>query len=200
MGAWQQTLADTPFVDDEGRLNDAVLHDLAELFAKLQVAFRDEELADAVAAAFWLDASFFVVQILVSAFVPGPATSISVDLTLATLGPVARTFVDELSAQSDPTGGPDGATARFGTRAADTAVIAVVGVVGQLVQSGRLPADALDDLRLSDLDVECAAGVVDERLREFVHGLSDSTDAATYNALVAVVNLFSNPLSIEQQC
>jgi hypothetical protein len=200
MGAWQQNLAATPFVDDAGRLNDAVLHDLAQLFAKLQVAFRDEELADAVAAAFWRDASFFVVQILVSAFVAGPAASIAADLTFATLGAVAGTFLDDLVTQS-PAGPSDGASARFGSRAADTAVIAVVSIVGQLVQNGRLPADALDALRLGDLDDdECTAGVVDERLREFVHGLSDSTDAATHNALVAVVNLFSNPLSIEQQC
>lgn len=204
LDAWHRQLAATPLLVADGRLDDVALHDLASVFAQLQVAMRDEELADAAAARFWADATFMVGQLLVSALVPGgPAVSVAADLALSGVSPISQQWLQRHGLPHDPDEAAAEIGARFGSRTSDTAVVAVVGVVGQLIERGVLPADALDALRLDDIDTggdSCEPAIVDERLHEFVRGLEPSLDPATSNGLLTVLYAFSNPLGIAQQC
>lgn len=204
MDDWEQTLAKTPLVGADGRLDDEALHDLAGMFATLQVAFHDEEVADAVTAGFWSNSTVLFGAILVSAIVPGgPVISVLADVTLSAVSPAAQSWLHSNGMLRDPGDDIAAADARFGSRSADTAVVAVVGVVGRLIDAGSVPPDALDGLQLDRPDEfgdTCTPRVVDDRLHQFVQGLEGSTEPTVFADLVAVVNAFSNPLSIAQQC
>jgi hypothetical protein len=201
LDSWHRQLAVTPLMADDGRIDDVALHDLASLFAQVQVAMRDEELADAAADRFWADAMFMAGQVLVSALVPGgPAVSVGADLALSGFSPISQQWLQQHGLPHDPDEDVVEIEARFGSRTTDTAVVAVVGVVGQLIERGELPPEALDTLHLDDLGDGCEPAVVDERLHEFVRGLEGSLDAATSNGLTSVLYAFSNPLGIAQQC
>ena len=198
MGAWLQTLAITPLIARNGRLDVQTLDDLATLFAKLQVAFHDEEVSDAVAAGYWADASFFMAQVLVSAVVGGPLASVAMDLTLATVSPPFQRFLQRHGMIADPDELIEAADVRLANRSADTAVMAVVGVVCQLIDSGKLPPDALDALTLDDDDDDdrdARSTSVGEQLHAFVRSIDDGSDPLTFTALDAVIYAFTNPMS-----
>ena len=198
MEGWQRVLANTRLIDAEGRVDDSALRDLAGMFAALQVALHDEEIADTVAAGFWSDNVVPFGAILVSAMVPGgPVINALADLTLAATSPTAQRWLQQngvLRERDDATAVAD---ARFSTRSASTQVIAVVGAVGRLIDEGKLPPDTLEDLQLDDpppAQSECESEEVDARLHQFISGLAASTDPTTYDALLAVTGAFGNSL------
>lgn len=174
------------------------------MFAALQVALHDEEIADTVAAGFWSDNVVPFGAILVSAMVPGgPVISALADLTLAATSPTAQRWLQQNGVLRDRNDVTAVADARFSSRSAGTQVIAVVGAVGRLIDEGKLPADTLESLRLDDgvpADAGCESEMIDAQLHEFVSGLAASTDPAAYDALLAVTGAFGNSLSTAQQC
>ena len=202
MQVWLQTLTIAPLIAADGRLDSQMLDDLATLFATVQVALHDEEVSDSVAAGFLTDATFLMAQILVSAVVPvGPAGSVATDLTLAAVSPLVQRWLQRNGMIDDADDGIAAADARLVNRSADTAVLAVVGVVGQLIDAGKLPPDTLDSLTLDDVarkgdgSGDDTSAPVGERLHAFVRSIDDGSDPLTFNALDAVIYAFTNPMS-----
>ncbi|MFN8020633.1 MAG: hypothetical protein U0Q03_03800 [Acidimicrobiales bacterium] len=201
----RRVLTTTGWFDSDGRLDDTALHQLAVSFAQVQVAVRDAEIDDAIAAQLMNRLSLEVAGIAISAVVPGgPIASASADTALALLTPQAAGALDRwgLAPSDDRIRAEAGA--RFGDRVVDTTVIALTGVAGAAIERGDLPADALD--RLDDALTadgqhgDCAARDVSERLQQWVHEVSADADPSTAHALLAVLYAFDDPLAVAQLC
>jgi hypothetical protein len=193
----QSQLSEMRFVDDDGVVIASAVDDIAGMFAALELAFRDEERRDALSKGFWLDAGLMVVNGVLTAFGPeGFVAGAALDLAV---GPVARKLLGELGLDGSKEAAD--ADARFGSRTADLQLTAVIAVTGGLIEMGRLPADALDRLDVSDLDGSgCTARTVDDRITEFRESLAAALDPASLNAIYAVQRAFANEMSILQQC
>ena len=71
-------------------------------------------------------------------------------------------------------------------------------MVCQLIDSGKLPPDALDALTLDDDDDDdrdARSTSVGEQLHAFVRSIDDGSDPLTFTALDAVIYAFTNPMS-----
>ena len=200
MDAWRRTLAATPLTQVDGRVDLDTLLDISTMFAQLQLAFRDEEVDDDAEARFWLEVTLFTGTLVASAAISGGflvsvGTGLALDAAHATTAVALGRFGVATSADRSERQ----ASARFGSRSADVAVIAVVGAVSQLIEAGRLPADTLDRLHLPTARA-CTPLVVAERLATFVATLEPFTDPATFNAITTVMTAFINPSSARQAC
>lgn len=204
----RRALVTMPWFDDEGRLDDEALRDLASSFAQVQIAVRDAEIDDAIADQLLDRLSLQLASIAIASVVPGgPMASASADTALAVLTPAAAAALDRWGVMPSDERIVDEAGARFGDRAVDTAVIALTGVIGAAVDRGDLPPDALDRLDRAltvDIDADtgdtCAPRAVGDRLHEVVRDLGEDADPATAHALLAVLYAFDNPLSTAQLC
>ncbi len=205
----RRALVTTPWFDDEGRLDDEALRDLASSFAQVQIAVRDAEIDDAIADQLLDRLSLELAGIAIASVVPGgPVASASADTALAVLTPAAAAALDRWGVLPSDERIVDEAGARFGDRAVDTTVIALTGVIGAAVDRGDLPPDSLDRLdRALVVDADgdsagdtCAPRAVSDRLHEVVRDLGDDADPATAHALLAVLYAFDNPLSTAQLC
>ncbi len=204
----RRALVTMPWFDDEGRLDDEALRDLASSFAQVQIAVRDAEIDDAIADQLLDRLSLQLAGIAIASVVPGgPMASASADTALAVLTPAAAAALDRWGVMPSDERIVDEAGARFGDRAVDTAVIARTGVIGAAVDRGDLPPDALDRLDRAltvDTDADtgdtCVPRAVGDRLHEVVRDLGEDADPATAHALLAVLYAFDNPLSTAQLC
>jgi hypothetical protein len=199
----QSQLASMPIVGLDGTLNDEALHDLATMFAQLNLAFRDEEIDDATIDRIWVDLTLDAINTVCS------VVSASVSVPWVNAASTAIPFVFNGVEWVVTNAGwlpPDEAQAtaiarpRFGDRMAATAVVAVTAAVAQLVADGRLDAAAADGLNLDDLDEGCNARAVERRLTDYVHTLENRTDAAGFNAVEAVLTTFIDPAATSQAC
>ncbi len=204
MTTQQTRLADAPLLDADGRVDDTLLRDLAGSLAQVQVALRDAEIDDAVANRLLAQLAVNTAGIVISAAVPGVGLAMTADIGAALLTPVAMKALDRWGVAPSSEQVRARAQGTFGDRAIDTAVIAVTGIVGAAIERGDLPVDALDRLDLDgplDGDSDsCSPREVSDRLHGFVDDLEPLTDAATHNALLAVLYAFANPLSDAQLC
>lgn len=207
MAVRQAQLADAPLLDADGRVDDTLLRELASSLAQVQVALRDAEIADATADALMTEMTVTTAGLIISAAVPGGAISVTADVGVALLTPVALSALDRWGVAPSAERSRAQAQSTLGDRAVDTAVIAIVGIVGAAIERGDLPSGTLDNLHLDDLrgddlrgDSPCTPRETSDRLHEFIVGLEPITDAATHNALVAVLFAFANPLSDAQLC
>ncbi|MBI5090262.1 MAG: hypothetical protein HZB15_15760 [Actinobacteria bacterium] len=200
LDAVRDQLAEVPLVDADGRVNGAVLDEVSEMFSALQIALRDEEISDARRASFWLDATMIVAEVCTGLVTGSTVVGLTVNAVTAGVSPFVRSLLAE-HVLPDGSSGVAAAHARYGERSADLQVAAVVAVVGQLIEMGRLPADALDSLDLSDIDDgECVPRAVDDRIGAFIEQIGHDLDPAAYSALYAVRKSFGNASSIDQQC
>lgn len=201
MHRWRTRLTDLAVVDDDGRVDDELLHDLATMFAQLQLAFFDEEVDDAVTDQMLTDLVLRAAEAAVAAAVPGgPAVSAATDAGLGMLGPAAVGLLQRAGVIPSLEQRTADARVRLGRRASDVAVVAVVAVVERLVETGRLPADVLGQLELPAADGSCTPAQVERALHDWVRGLAAHCDPATHNAITTVLYAFANPLSTRQLC
>ena len=207
MAVRQAQLADAPLLEADGRVDDTLLRELASSLAQVQVALRDAEIADAAAEALMTEMTVTTAGLIISAAVPGGAIGVTADVGVALLTPVALGALDRWGVAPSAERSRAQAQSTLGDRAVDTAVIAIVGIVGAAVERGDLPSGTLDNLHLDDLhldnlrgDSSCTPRETSDRLHEFIVELEPITDAATHNALVAVLFAFANPLSDTQLC
>ncbi|MEN9506867.1 MAG: hypothetical protein RI958_2793 [Actinomycetota bacterium] len=202
MAGWRRSLTTTPLTDREGRVDLETLLDLSTMFAQLQLAFRDEEIDDDAAGRFWLEVTLFTGTLVASAAMSGGfLASVGTDLALTVASATGAAALGRFGVATSAERSQRQAAARFGSRSADVAVIAVVSAVGQLIDDGRLPVHTLDRLRLpAATEAECTSTVVADRLAAFVSSLEPLTDATTFNALTAVMTAFVNPSSARQAC
>jgi hypothetical protein len=201
----QQTrVVDAPLLEADGRIDDTLLRDLAGSLAQVQVALRDADIDDAVANGLLAQLAVNTAGLAISAAVPGSGLAVAADVGVALLTPAAMSALDRWGLAPSPEHARTQAQATFGDRAIDTAVIAVTGIVGAAIDRGDLPVDTLDGLDLGrrrNLDGgSCSPREVSDRLHRFVVDLEPLTDAATHNALLAVLYAFANPLSDAQLC
>ncbi len=208
---WQASVAGAPLVDGDGRIDADALFDLAGVMSQLQRVLQHADIDAAAEDRAWLDLSLrgaaAVVSIASSASGAGPVTSLAAGAVTAQLGQAARRQLDAWGVVPTEERSRRRARATFGTRVADTAVIAVVAVVGHQVDRGLLPAHALDRLHLDDLrrdddgdDDACTAREVIDRLEAYVAEVAPSTTPEVANALTAVLAAFGAPGSVDAAC
>lgn len=201
MGTWRRTLAATPLTRVDGRVDLDTLLDLSTMFAQLQLAFRDEEVTDDAEARFWLEVTLFTGTLVASAAITGGfLASVGTGLALDAANATAAAALGRFGVATSADRSRHEAAARFGSRNADVAVIAVVSVVARLVAERHLPADTLDRLHLPTGGAGCSPIVVAERLATFVATLEPFTDPSTFNAITTVMTAFINPSSARQAC
>lgn len=200
--AWQAHLATQPMITAGGIVDTTFLREYTQMIELLETAIEDAHVDDAAADRFWFDIAMSVGKLAVTAFVPaGRVGSLALEASMSTISPIAVNRLERFGI-APPTADQARTTARTdrGRRSLDRAVIATVAVVGQLIDEGHLPPDALDDLRLDDLGEGCTAAEVDTRLHEFITGLGPTLDPADYNALIAVRSEFLNQANVDALC
>jgi hypothetical protein len=180
-------------VDAHGNYDEAAVHEVAELFAKLEDAFRDEKVDDDATNRFMADLAILAGTTIVGAFL-GPVGGIV--LSLGT--PVADKVLTELGLlPADGEMSQDKHRAVFSDRMTDTAVVAVLGAAARLV-----PADEFEAaVRTADFDGltdGCQPELVNERLTALVNSLDISE--SDRRMLHAVVGSFINPAATVQMC
>ena len=209
---WTARLRTTTLVDVDGRLDAALLDDLAATFVLVQRALYDSVVDAATRQRALVDLAFDASQTAVSLIPTGGGVVVS--LTMSVARDLARERLEhDLDRQGLLPPSVDAVTAQQrqvrDVSTADVAVAAVLAMVDQLVELGRLPAAAAGQVRA---DIESTrTGGADEpeasscRTRATAEGLhaaidrlgADATDA---NLLHAVVFAFVNPATEDARC
>ncbi|MEX0847088.1 MAG: hypothetical protein WD023_04845 [Ilumatobacteraceae bacterium] len=210
IGQWQQMLAATRFTTPDGSLDFDALLDVSTTLAQLASAMREADIKAAEVRRFWLDCSLLLASAIAGLALPMVGvTGLAAAIGTAAMGAGTRAAFDHLGIVRTAEHADDAAQARFGTFTANTAVVAVVSMVGRLIDEGRLPPDCLDRLQLGkpgsatspdDDDDDCPAGEVLADLHHFVGEVGADTDPATRSALAAVLLAFAHPTSITDAC
>jgi hypothetical protein len=204
--AQQGALASASLIDADGRVNDVVLRDLSSTMAQVQIALRDAEIDDAAGRQLLAELSVTAAGIAIAAAVPGGSMALATDVGVSLLTPSAMSALDRWGVAPSAERTRSQAQATFGDRSVDTAVIAITGIIGALVDRGDLPESVFDGLDLGptgdgrDGGGSCAPREASDRLHAFVAEIGPLTDPATHNALLAVLGAFANPLSDAQLC
>jgi len=201
--AWLGTLDARTLLTGDGHVDRHTARSLATTIATVEVILREEEIEAATAAAAMADVVFGVAGMLVPPLVQRIAPSASgvvEEVAPFAWGPIRDHLTALGLAPPDAATGRARARARFGSRVADTAVVATVAVTHQLVERGRVPADALDRLDLDGIDEgdPCAVAETYDRLVEYVDGLP--VDEPLRQELDGFVHTFVNPLVGEEAC
>ena len=205
---WVAALAGPPLIGSDGRTDVRRLHELGELFVQLELAFRDEQIAEATAARFWTDATFFTIDLVApwaAGGLGGPVAGVAGDVAAEVVSPRVRAIL-ERTGMIPPGAGETSvvAQARFGDRMSDIAVVAVAATVTDLVAAGRLPATAVDALEgalaATDGDRACAADDTGHALRTYVEGLAGDLDPLTFESLVLITDVFASPATGRLLC
>lgn len=209
IGEWRAAVASTTFVRPDGSLDTAALLDVSTTLSQITLALRSADIEQGEVRRFWLDLGLLLAGVIAGMTLPLVGIAgVAATATTTVASHATRTALDHVGLVPSSGHAADEAQARYGTFTADTAVVAVVSIVSQLVHDGRLPAGTLDRLRLDDLrrdgddaaDDECRAAQVLERLQRFVVDITDHADPTVGNALVAVLFAFAPPTSIVEAC
>jgi len=207
---WRATLASTRFVTPDGSLDTDALLDVSTTLSQITLALRAADIEEGEVRRFWLDLSLLLAGAVGGFALPlVGVSSLAAAAATTALGSGTRTMLDHLGIVGSAERTGNAAQARFGTFTADTSVVAIVSIVGQLVDDGRLPAGTLDRLRLDDLgrpagsrddEDDCRSAETLDRLQRFVTEIATEADPMVGNALVAVLLAFAGPTSIVEAC
>ncbi|MEO5724028.1 MAG: hypothetical protein ABIQ39_04310, partial [Ilumatobacteraceae bacterium] len=177
--AMQRLVGEQSYVRADGHLDVALVDDIASTVVMVWQIVGHEEVSDAAQQRMIFDLCYGLVnKLIVSsiAAIPEPTTKATMEVAYK-FG--ARAALDKLEEQglippSEERAETD-SRARFGSRVADAAVIAVIAVTAQLIDAGALAPNAFDLLDLDDLqsdgDDGCRADQVAERLLGFAEAL-----------------------------
>jgi hypothetical protein len=197
ISTWQDRLATMPLVLADGRIDSESLRDLTKTFAQLQIAIRDEAIDDAAAARLMLDITLMVATTLIS--ISGKATlvgAIASEAGAMAFTPLANLALDRLGIVPTAEHSEEMANDALADAATRTAVLAVVGMIGQFIEQGKLPADVLDSLNFEGLGAEPGPEAVGNRLQDYLsETISPVSDPLTFTTLFAVASAFSNSMS-----
>lgn len=192
LATWKERIAETGFVDADGRIAGRALHDLAETLEMIEGAFHDARIESIERTAFMIDLAFTVAGMVISAAVPGgPATGRAVDAGLAFATPAVKATLERLGIIPSPERERAAAQADLQRASTTTLVIALTATVSTFVDRGELPADALDALELDEVDMDDPEAV-HARLVAYVDTFAPVAAPATTNALFAVIGAFDD--------
>ena len=197
IAGWHDRLASEPLIRDNGTIAIVALNEMLEMFMQLEIAVRDAEIDRAAADRILADTIFYLAETLLPNAARGSVVvGIAADVAMSAAAPEIRSWMEDQGwVPPNAADARSAAQAKFGSRVADVAVITVLGAVGQLIDSGRLPHDVLDRLDLSDPD-GCVATETADRLVEFGYSLEADLDPHTYTSVMLIIEAVAGPVAV----
>lgn len=197
IAGWHDRLASEPLIRDNGTLDIVALNEMLEMFMQLERAVRDSEVSRAAADRILADAIFYLaVTLLPNAARGSVVVGIAADVAMSAAAPAIRSWTEDQGwVPPNEADARSAAQSKFGSRVADIAVLSVLGAVGQLIDSGKLPPEVLDRLDLSN-PAGCVATETADRLVEFGYSLEPDLDPQTFTSVMLIIEAVAGPVAV----
>lgn len=197
IASWHDRLASEPLIRDNGTIDIFTLNEMLAMFMQLEIAVRDADISRAAADRILTDAIFYLAQTLLPNAARGSVVvGIAADVAMSAAAPAIRSWMEDQGwVPPNEAGARAAAQAKFGSRVADIAVLSVLGAIGQLIDSGKLPPEVLDRLDLSN-PAGCVATETADRLVEFGYSLEADLDPLTFTSVMLIIEAVAGPVAV----
>lgn len=212
LGGFIQQVSTMPMYSTDGTLNHERLEVVTDVIATLRLDLRDETIRDAAAQRAWVDVISTVANLALGIainFTPaGPFAQAAMGVAGTTGLSAAQSWLEDHGVLP-----PSNETSRAKAEAAyvadeaTTMTTCFVVAVGQLIDQGRLPANALTGLAQVPTATGCPLRDRRTQLIDFVNGLqvrargtSPNQEAHVTGDLLAVIDAFVNNTNVDEAC